>query len=237
MFTGLVEAIGTLRSLSGSPVARARIDLGGAHWQLVLGESVAVNGACLTVGAILAGAFEADVSSETLARTTLGALAIGSRLHLERATRAGDRLGGHVVLGHIDGLGEVVSLEAAGSARRLVVRAAGDLAPYLATKGSVAIDGVSLTLNQVTDEPGHVRFEVMLVPHTLASTRLGELRTGTKVNLEADVLARYVERQLGLARMSVPSAQGARAPRQSTEGTHGTNDERLLAKLREGGWG
>lgn len=225
MFTGLVESIGALRARSEGSVARARIDLGraGKGWALVLGESIAVDGVCLTVARFGDGGFEADVSQETLARTTLGGLPLGAPLHLERATPAGGRLGGHVVLGHVDGVGAVARVDELGETRRLVVRAPRALAPFLAEKGSVAVAGVSLTVNAVADRPDGCDFELMLVPHTLRETWLGAARPGTRLNLEADVLARYVERQLRLA----ATARDPRGP---------NDDERILAKLRDGGF-
>lgn len=249
MFTGLVESIGALRSRTarahGARVVVAlgeRAARGPAAWSLVLGESIAVNGACLTVDRALAGAFEADLSAETLDKTTLGALPLGADVHLERATPLGGRLGGHLVLGHVDGLGEVVARAPVGDAVRLSVRAPLELAPYLATKGSVAIDGVSLTVNVVRDEPSAALLEVMLVPHTLGQTRLGALARGARVNLEADVMARYVERQLGLrsrrsaeAPASDTARRGDDEPDHDAKGRH--DDERLREKLRAGGWG
>lgn len=228
MFTGLVETIGTLRRRSGSPVARAVLE---ARFEgpLVLGESIAVNGVCLTVDRILDGAFEADMSEETLARSTLGDLPLGARVHLERATPAGGRLGGHIVAGHVDGVGRVTERAPRGDAVRLAARVPGDLAPFLAPKGSITVDGVSLTLNAVSGAPGDAEalFEVMVVPHTLAATRLGELRPGDRVNIEVDVLARYVARWLEFR-----GAHGA--PAAAAAGSH--DDERLLQKLRTGGY-
>ncbi|MGK4001966.1 riboflavin synthase [Sorangium sp. So ce1036] len=246
MFTGLVESIGILRRRSGGAVARALIET--SLGPLSLGESVSVNGACLTVDRIAPGGFECDMSSETLDRTTLGALPVGARVHLERATPLGARMGGHVVLGHVDGLGRVLAQSRAGDALRLAVIAPPDLSPFLAPKGSIAIDGVSLTLNAVSaPDSGELRFEVMLVPHTLGRTHLGELRPGAAVNLEVDVLARYVARTLevaALAGLRSLSSTGAREGDASAErdeergntGEHADHDERLLAKLRAGGF-
>ena len=225
MFTGLVETIGTLRRRAGSPVARATIEarFTGA---LVLGESIAVNGVCLTVDRITDGGFEADMSEETLARTTLGALPLGSKVHLERATPAGGRLGGHIVAGHVDGVGHVVEREPRGDAMRLSTRIPADLAPFVAPKGSITIDGVSLTVNGVKDE-GDTFIEVMLVPHTLAATFLGDLRPGDRANIEVDVLARYVARWLEFRGKRPLPAESSRAPE---------DDERLLQKLRSSGF-
>lgn len=240
MFTGLVETIGRLQRRSGSPVARAFIEtnLG----PLELGESVAVNGACLTVDRILPGGFEADMSAETLAKTTLGELSIGSRVHLERAMKLGGRMGGHLVLGHVDGVGRVVEKSPRGEATLLRVEVSAGLGPYLADKGSIAIEGVSLTINRVEDLAGErsssVRFEVMLVPHTLGRTLLGELRPGQRVNLEVDVLARYVARQLAF---SASRGSGWVREGNETDVNDGHDhdkpgDERLLEKLRAGGF-
>lgn len=236
MFTGLVEAIGVLRRRAGAPVARALIEA--SLGELVLGESIAVNGACLTVDRIAPGGFECDMSPETLSRTTLGALPLGARVHLERATPLGGRMGGHVVLGHVDGIGRVSAAERSGGAIRLEVSAPADLARFLAPKGSIAIEGVSLTLNAVgarrTDAGGPVLFDVMLVPHTLGKTLLGELRPGAAVNLEVDVLARYVARQMEVVALQ-GSGAAAREGRGETD-EHVDPDQRLLEKLRSSGF-
>ncbi|WP_437286390.1 riboflavin synthase [Sorangium sp. So ce406] len=246
MFTGLVETIGVLRRRSGGPVARALIEA--SLGPLTLGESVSVNGACLTVDRIAPGGFECDMSSETLGRTTLGALQVGARVHLERATPLGARMGGHVVLGHVDGLGRVKEQARSGDAIRLAVSAPAELARFLAPKGSIAIDGASLTLNAVSAaSSAETWFEVMLVPHTIERTLLGELRPGATVNLEVDVLARYVARTLevaslaGLRSLSSTETRDGDAPvqRDGERGNTGENadhDERLLAKLRAGGF-
>lgn len=241
MFTGLVETTGILRRRAGRPVARAFFET--SLGPLELGESINVNGACLTVDRILAGGFEADLSSETLAKTTLGGLRVGARVHLERATPAGGRMGGHIVLGHVDGIGHVSALQRIGDATRFEVRASADIARFLAPKGSVALDGVSLTLNHVDDgRGGEVLFDVMLVPHTLGRTLLGDLSPGAPLNIEVDVLARYVARQIDLGAVSTapkPGQAGAgSAPRpgEKEERDHAPEDERLLAKLRSGGY-
>jgi riboflavin synthase len=244
MFTGLVETVGVLRRRSGSPVARAFIEC--ALGPLTLGESVCVQGACLTVDRILPGGFEADMSGETLARTTLGALPLGARVHLERAVPLGGRMGGHMVLGHVDGIARVTELSARGDAVRLVAQADAALAPYIAPKGSITLDGVSLTVNEVRDlaagRSSVVEFEVMLVPHTLGRTALRDLQPGGRINVEVDVLARYVARQMQVA--GAPLARPI--PRASGWGEESSNndvghhdepgDERILAKLRAGGF-
>lgn len=241
MFTGLVETIGRLRQRSGSPVARAFIEtnLG----PLTLGESIAVNGVCLTVDRIASGGFEADMSSETLERTTLGELRVGASVHLERAMALGGRMGGHIVLGHVDGVGQVVERVPAGDAQRLVVDTSVSLGPFLAEKGSIAVEGVSLTVNRVWDleTAGSkvCRFEVMLVPHTLSRTLLAELRPGSRCNLEVDVLARYVARTLAFsASQSKQSSSGWAKGGSDTDDSHNddSRDERLLGKLRSGGF-
>jgi riboflavin synthase len=247
MFTGLVETTGILRRRAGRPVARAFIET--SLGPLVLGESVNVNGACLTVDRILDAGFEADLSSETLAKTSLGGLRLGARVHLERATPLGGRMGGHMVLGHVDCVGHVSALQAFGDATRFEVRAPSEIARFLAPKGSVALDGVSLTLNAVSDPSGSsVTFDVMLVPHTIDKTVLRALPPGAPLNIEVDVLARYVARQLDLGTLPMNSKAGAagvssgeeHAPTRhdaaEKEGRNAAEDARLLAKLRTGGY-
>ncbi len=194
MFTGLVQGIGILatRDLRGGD-ARLRVDAGTLPFDdIALGESIAVNGVCLTVTAFDASGFEADASSETLALTTLGALPPGRRVNLERALCAGDRLGGHLVSGHVDGIGTVATVTDDARAQRWRFMAPPALMRYIASKGSICVDGTSLTVNAV-DADG---FDVALVPHTLAHTAFGATRPGDPVNLEVDQVARYVERLL-----------------------------------------
>lgn len=221
MFTGLIEEVGTVGRLARSGGAGARASIGCSLAPLVLGESIAVNGVCLTVDRIVSGGFEADLSGETLERSTLGSLVAGTKVNLERATQLGARMGGHIVQGHVDGVGAIVQLESVGVARRAVLAGPAEIAHLIAHKGSISIDGVSLTVNDVSDVADGVRFSVMLVPHTLANTTLLELPAGARVNLEVDVLARYIDRQLTAAR-----AQPA-APR---------DESTLLEKLRSGGY-
>lgn len=194
MFTGIIQSIGRVRSLDASESgARLAVDAGGLDLSdAVVGESIAVGGVCLTVTGLQEPGFSADVSGETLAATTLSALEPGSPVNLERALRVGDRLGGHLVAGHVDGVGSVVEAAPAGDSRRLVLRVPGELAQYVARKGSLTVDGVSLTVNAVDGN----RCEINLVPHTLSATTLGRLGTGDEVNLEVDLIARYLERQL-----------------------------------------
>ena len=197
MFTGLIEGVGRLaaREMRGGD-ARLRIDVGtlgwGAEADVRPGESISVNGTCLTVVAFDAQGFDADASNETLALTTLGTLPIGRALNLERAMRPTDRLGGHLVSGHVDGVGSVVNTWDDGRAQRWVFAAPSTLRRYIAAKGSICVDGVSLTVNAVDDSG----FEVALVPHTLAHTAFADTKAGDAVNLEVDMLARYVERLL-----------------------------------------
>ena len=194
MFTGIVEELGTVRTVR--PVeGGARLDVAceTVLADASIGDSIAVNGCCLTVVELGDGWWAADAQIETLDRTTLGALAPGDPVNLERPLRLGDRLGGHLVLGHVDGVGEVVKVEPqADGSTRVVVRAPGDLARYLVEKGSVTVDGVSLTITTVSD----AEFGVALIPHTLAVTTLGVRNAGDRVNLEADMIAKHVERLL-----------------------------------------
>jgi riboflavin synthase len=199
MFTGLIEGVGRLAACEPrGGDARLRIEVGSLPWPThgadapALGESIAVNGVCLTVVLFEARAFEADASNETLALTSLGALPLGRALNLERAMRPSDRLGGHLVSGHVDGVGQVQEVADDGRAQRWRFVAPPELRRYIAKKGSICVDGVSLTVNSVDD----AGFEVALVPHTLAHTAFDATRTGDAVNLEVDLLARYVERLL-----------------------------------------
>ena len=194
MFTGLIEDLGTVRELrpAGSG-ARLTVATAIPGSELVLGESIAVNGICLTVVAIEGGAFTADVSPESLQRSTLGRLTAGNRVNLERALRLGDRLGGHLVSGHIDGTGEIVNRSTDGNAVRFTIRCGKEWGRYIVPKGSVAIDGISLTVNQV----GADRFDVSIIPHTLGLTTLKDRQPGAQINLEVDVIGKYVERLLG----------------------------------------
>ena len=192
MFTGLVQITGTIASLGeGRLSVRADLDL-------AAGDSVAVNGVCLTATAVGDGGFDADVMAETLRRTSLGALSEGDGVNLELPLRASDRLGGHVVQGHVDGLGTVESLSDEGFARVVRIAAPSELLRYVVEKGSIAVDGVSLTVAEV-DGDG---FSVSLIPETLERTTLGEVAPGRSVNLEVDVLAKYVEK---LVARSVPA--------------------------------
>ncbi len=194
MFTGIVRDVGKIRALEprGGDV-RLWIDVDALPLAGVVdGDSICVSGCCLTALEISPRGFAADVSRETLALTTLGALAAGSRVNLEPSLKAGDSLGGHLVSGHVDGLGELVSVAADARSVRMRFRCPPGLSRYVARKGSIAIDGVSLTVNDVKGD----EFGVNLIPHTQAVTTLGEFAAGRRVNLEIDQVARYVERLL-----------------------------------------
>ncbi len=194
MFTGLIEGVGRLAAhdMRGGD-ARLAIEAGTLGFDDVqLGESIAVNGVCLTVVAFDEASFEADASSETLALTTLGGLPVGSALNLERAMCASDRLGGHLVSGHVDGVGRVLQIAPDARAQRWTFAAPDALLSYIAQKGSICVDGVSLTVNAVDARS----FEVALVPHTIAHTVFAQTSVGDAVNLEVDLVARYVERLL-----------------------------------------
>jgi len=194
MFTGLIAGVGRLAAceLRGGD-ARLHIDVGTLPFESVaLGESIAVNGCCLTVVAFDAGGFAVDASTETLALTTLGGLPVGAPLNLERAMLPTDRLGGHLVSGHVDGLGVAAKHWEDARATRWRITAPAALLRYVALKGSVCVDGVSLTVNAVDD----AGFEVALIPHTIQHTAFHAMREGDAVNLEVDLLARYVERLL-----------------------------------------
>jgi riboflavin synthase len=193
MFTGIVTAVGRIvRAISREKGLRLRIDAGPLDLQDVgVGDSIAVDGVCLTVVTLAGREFEVDVSQETIDCTT--GFAAQARVNLEKSLRLADRLGGHLVAGHVDGVGEVVAFEPIGENRRLVARAPRDLAKYMARKGSITVQGVSLTVNRVDG----AEFEINLIPHTLGTTTLGHLAPGARVNLEVDLVARYVERMLG----------------------------------------
>ncbi len=195
MFTGIITAVGRVRSIEkvGGDL-RLEIDSGSLALDNVeLGESISTSGVCLTVVERLERGYCADVSVETLERTTIGSWQVGQRVNLERALRLADRLGGHLVSGHVDGVGEIVARESQARAEHFVIEAPHELSRYLALKGSVAVDGVSLTLNGVSGN----RFDLTIVPHTLAQTTLADGQVGTRVNIEVDLVARYLERLQG----------------------------------------
>lgn len=195
MFTGLIQDVGRVRTI--------RREGDSVHLELetplaavlALGDSLAVSGVCLTVTAVGAGGATATAIPETLARTTLGELSAGALVNLEPALRPQDRMGGHIVQGHVDGVGRVAEVAARGLSRELTIAAAPELLRYVVAKGSIAIDGTSLTVARIDDGGGV--FTVALIPHTLGATTIGERRAGDRVNLEVDILAKYVERMLG----------------------------------------
>ncbi len=200
MFTGLVEGVGQVLALEprGGDL-RLRIGVGTLPFaDVALGESIAVSGVCLTVVEFDAASFAADASNETLALTTLGGLAAGHAVNLERAMRPTDRLGGHLVSGHVDGIGRVLSVHADARAQRWRFAAPAPLLKYIATKGSICVDGVSLTVNAVDD----AGFDVALIPHTVSHTAFAGTAVGDAVNLEVDLVARYVERLLSAREVS-----------------------------------
>jgi riboflavin synthase len=215
MFTGLVSDIGVVERILPRQ-GGARLTLRPALLpvdELTLGESVACSGACLTVVERGGGLVSFDAVPETLSRTTIGGWRPGARVNLERALALGDRLGGHLVQGHVDAVGEVVSRAPEGQGARLAISLPAAIAALVAEKGSIAVDGVSLTVAAA----GRERFEVALIPETLARTTLGEARPGTKVNLEADVVARHVARLHELA--AGPGVSGADLARWGYGGT------------------
>ena len=190
MFTGLVEEVGTVVSRSGDDgairlVVAARTVIEGT----ALGDSIAVDGACLTVVHLDADAFAVDMVAETIRRTAIGSRAVGDPVNLERALRVGDRLGGHLVQGHVDGVGTVTATRSEGEGVRIAVHVPDDLRRYIVEKGSITVDGVSLTVATATADG----FEVALIPHTLEHTTLGRLGPDHRVNLEVDLVAKYVE--------------------------------------------
>ena len=192
MFTGIVAAVGRIESVTPRPQGlRLAIDAGSLDLSdIAIGDSIAVSGVCLTVVSVAGPRFEVDVSQETI-DCTVGLGAPGE-VNLEKSLRLADRLGGHLVAGHVDGVGEVTAFEPVGESYRLVVTAPAELARYIARKGSIAVQGVSLTVNRVDG----AALEINLIPHTLAATTLTSLRVGARVNLEVDLIARYVERML-----------------------------------------
>jgi riboflavin synthase len=192
MFTGIISDLGTVVAREGG---RFAIHCSYPAESIALGASISCDGACLTAVAVAAdpgagSTFTVDVSNETLAKTTLQEWQPGRRVNLERALRAGEELGGHLVAGHVDGVGQIVDMRDDGQSRRFTVEAPAELAAYIAPKGSVALDGVSLTVNEVSAN----RFGINIIPHTLTHTTLGARKPGDRVNLEVDLIARYVAR-------------------------------------------
>jgi len=204
MFTGIVQGMGTIAAWGpGTDTRRLVVSTALPVEQLPLGASIAVDGVCLTVVERGPGRFEADVGPETLARTTFAQRHEGEPVHLEAPLAAGDPLGGHIVAGHVDGVGVVAAARPRGEALELDIDAPPELARYLVPKGSITVDGVSLTINTAVDR----RFGVTLIPHTLAVTHLGQLAPGARVNLEADLIAKHVDRLVAhYVRVPVPGA-------------------------------
>ena len=203
MFTGLVEELGTVRAvIPNATGARLEIEAGTVLDDAALGSSIAVNGCCLTATELGDGWWAADAVEETLRRTCLGALSAGDRVNLERPVRLADRLGGHIVQGHVDGVGEIAEREPlADGSTRVSVAAADTILRYVVEKGSIAVDGVSLTVARVdTAHSGFGTFEFALIPHTATVTTLGIKGPGDAVNLEVDLVAKYVERLMGVTR-------------------------------------
>jgi len=215
VFTGIIESTGLLK-VRASRGPGARLLISTDMKQLVIGESIAVHGVCLTVQTIVVGGFECDASAETLSRSTLGAVPLGGAVHLERALAVGSRLGGHIVTGHVDGKLRLKSRDRVGETLKLVFEIQDrDLARYVAPKGSVAVDGVSLTVNGASG----AEFDVVIIPHTMAVTMLAHLMPSDEANLEVDLLARYVARLMAARSESEP-----------------LEDEALLAKLKNSGF-
>lgn len=209
MFTGIIQAVGEIRSLEPRggdvrlTVGTGKLDMLG----VVLGDSIAVNGVCLTAVVLDGPSFAADVSRETLSLSTLGGLKTGSRVNLEKALTLSTLLGGHLVSGHVDGMGEVLERRQDARSWRFRIQAPAELARYIAHKGSICIDGTSLTVNQVD---GRV-FEINIVPHTIEETIIGSYQAGSRVNLEVDLVARYLERLILGDRAADPGAAGITA--------------------------
>jgi riboflavin synthase len=199
MFTGIVTAIGTITGIEERGDLRVRIACPYDPATIAVGASIACSGVCLTAvergGAAGDAWFAVDVSAETRSRTAKDMWREGARLNLEQSLKVGDELGGHIVSGHVDAIGTVVALAPEGGSTRVTIEAPKALAPFIAPKGSIAVDGVSLTVNEVEDQPdGAVRFGLNLIPHTAEVTTLGGLRAGAEVNLEIDTVARYLQR-------------------------------------------
>lgn len=199
MFTGIVTAIGTITSVEERGDLRVRIACPYDPASIAIGASIACSGVCLTAvergGAEGEAWFAVDVSAETRSRTATDMWRKGARLNLEQSLKVGDELGGHIVSGHVDAIGTVVAVAPEGGSTRVTIEAPSALAPFIAPKGSIAVDGVSLTVNEVEDQPGGaVRFGLNLIPHTAQVTTLGSLREGSEANLEIDTVARYLKR-------------------------------------------
>lgn len=207
MFTGIIQAVGTIAAIENRGGDRSfrirtgKLDLGDVQ----LGDSIAVNGVCLTAVTLPGDGFTADVSGETLSRTTLGSLAAGDRVNLEKALTPTTRLGGHLVSGHVDGVGTVVSRAADARSVKFRIEAPASLAKYIAEKGSICCDGVSLTVNAVDG----ATLDLNIVPHTIAETNIDRWKPGAAVNLEVDIIARYLERLLLGEKAAQPGSSGS----------------------------
>lgn len=205
MFTGIIEDVGIIEALipSGADIRLSiktdKLDMS----DVSLGDSIANNGVCLTVVAMSKSGFSADISHETIKRTGFASYQAGSKVNLEKALQANSRLGGHIVSGHVDGVGEILSITPVGRYVEIWIKAPDQLAKYLAEKGSITLDGVSLTVNQVNG----AKFLLTLIPHSLKETIIGLYKLGTKVNLEVDVIARYIERLMLGDKAAEPSSQ------------------------------
>ena len=195
MFTGIITDIGTITSVDQRGDLRLVISCHYNMEDVAIGASIACSGVCLTVVDKGEGYFAVDASAETISRTARGLWQSGVRLNLERALKVGDELGGHIVTGHVDGVGEIVESDPVGDSWKVVVEAPAALAPYIAAKGSITVDGISLTVNEIADQSsGMARFTLNVIPHTAQMTTLDTLAVGRQVNLEIDVLARYLKR-------------------------------------------
>lgn len=195
MFTGIITDIGTIKQSKQLGdlrlIVECRYDMAG----VAIGASIACSGVCLTVVDKADGWFAVDVSGESIACTASGMWRPGTRLNLERALKVGDELGGHIVTGHVDGIGQIVASDNVGGSWKVTIAAPATLSPYIAAKGSITVDGISLTVNSVTDQPdGTAHFTLNIIPHTAEMTTLDEVAEGREINLEIDVLARYLKR-------------------------------------------
>jgi riboflavin synthase len=197
MFTGIVTDIGTVRTAEQRGDLRLEIETGYDTTTIDLGASIACSGVCLTVVDKGEDWFAVDVSGETASRTAADHWREGAKLNLERSLRLGDELGGHIVSGHVDAVGEVTAVDSEGDSTRIEVRVPRQIGPMIAPKGSIALDGVSLTVNTVADVDDSTRFTVNIIPHTAQQSTLGQIVLGQQLNVESDVLARYIDRMLG----------------------------------------
>ncbi|KPK36614.1 MAG: riboflavin synthase subunit alpha [Gammaproteobacteria bacterium SG8_47] len=205
MFTGIIQAVGTISAEPRGGDLRLRVHTGKLDLSdVALGDSIAVNGVCLTAVDLPGDGFWADVSAETLSRTTFSAIKTGWRVNLEKALTPTTRLGGHLVSGHVDGVGQLIARHEQARSVRMTFRAPDELAKYIAQKGSICVDGISLTVNEVSG----ARFELNIVPHTVQETNIGRLKAGDHVNLEVDLIARYLERLILGEAAAQPEASG-----------------------------